>query len=105
MNRHAVILALLSAALFGLSTPAAKVLLGQISPTILAGLFYCGAGFGIAILRRARSDTTEVRLSRKELPWLAAAIFAGGVVGPLLLMTGLSLTDAAVRRMIGSRAA
>jgi hypothetical protein len=39
MNRHAVILALLSAALFGISTPAAKALLGQISPTILAGLF------------------------------------------------------------------
>jgi hypothetical protein len=52
MNRHAVVLALLSAALFGVSTPAAKALLGEISPTILAGLFYCGAGIGIAVLRR-----------------------------------------------------
>ena len=100
MNRHAVVLALMSAALFGISTPAAKALLGQISPTILAGLFYCGAGIGIAILRRARSDTTEVRLSRKELPWLAAAILAGGVVGPLLLMTGLSVTDAAAASLL-----
>jgi drug/metabolite transporter (DMT)-like permease len=100
MNRHAVILALLSAALFGISTPAAKALLGQISPTILAGLFYCGAGIGIAILRRARSDTTEVRLGRRELPWLAAAILAGGVIGPLLLMTGLSVTDAATASLL-----
>jgi uncharacterized membrane protein len=36
MNRHAILLALLSAALFGVSTPVAKALLGQISPTILA---------------------------------------------------------------------
>jgi len=100
MNRHAVVLALLSAALFGISTPAAKALLGQISPTILAGLFYCGAGIGIAILRRARSDTTEVRLGRRELPWLAAAILAGGVIGPLLLMTGLSVTDAATASLL-----
>src|SRR6185295_14202561 len=100
MNRHAVILALLSAALFGISTPAAKALLGQISPTILAGLFYCGAGIGIAILRRARAYTTEVTLGRRELPWLAAAILAGGVVGPLLLMSGLSVTDAATASLL-----
>ena len=44
MNQHAVVLALLSAALFGVSTPAAKALLGSIDPTVLAGLLYCGAG-------------------------------------------------------------
>ena len=44
MTHHAIGLALLSAALFGLSTPAAKVLLGTIDPTVLAGLLYCGAG-------------------------------------------------------------
>jgi hypothetical protein len=40
MNRNAIVLALLSAALFGVSTPAAKVLLGTIDPAILAGLLY-----------------------------------------------------------------
>jgi drug/metabolite transporter (DMT)-like permease len=101
MNRHAVVLALLSAALFGVSTPAAKALLGEISPTILAGLFYCGAGLGIAILRRARPDaSSEASLSRDELPWLGGAILLGGVVGPLLLMTGLSMTDAAAASLL-----
>jgi drug/metabolite transporter (DMT)-like permease len=101
MNRHAVVLALLSAALFGVSTPAAKALLGEISPTILAGLFYCGAGLGIAILRQARPGaTSEASLSRDELPWLGAAILSGGVVGPLLLMTGLSMTDAAAASLL-----
>ena len=40
MNPHAVILALVSAALFGVSTPAAKMLLGAIDPIVLAGLLY-----------------------------------------------------------------
>lgn len=101
MNRHAVVLALLSAALFGVSTPAAKALLGEISPTVLAGLFYCGAGFGIAILRRVRQNaSSEASLSRAELPWLGAAIFSGGIIGPLLLMAGLSLTDAAAASLL-----
>ncbi len=100
MNHHAVILALLSAALFGVSTPAAKALLGSIDPSILAGLLYCGAGLGIAVLRRSKrlltaGETTEAPLDRHDVPWLAGAIVAGGVVGPLLLMYGLARTDAA----------
>jgi drug/metabolite transporter (DMT)-like permease len=78
MNRHAVLLALIAAALFGVSTPAAKVLLGTVDPTILAGLLYCGAGLGVAVLRRigrsmvAQSDAPEVPLGRMDAPWLAA---------------------------------
>ena len=106
MNRHAVILALLSAALFGVSTPAAKALLGSIDPIILAGLLYCGAGFGIAILRRLGravvlpSNAPEVALSRKELPLLAVAIAAGGILGPILLMVGLARTEAATASLL-----
>jgi hypothetical protein len=74
MVRHAVAFALLSAALFGVSTPAAKALLGSIDPIVLAGLLYCGAGFGVAILRRfgptvvSSSGAPEVALSRNDLP-------------------------------------
>jgi drug/metabolite transporter (DMT)-like permease len=101
MDRRAVAIALLSAALFGVSTPAAKALLGEVSPTTLAGLFYCGAGIGIAILRRVRVNSGgEASLDRTELPWLGAAILAGGVIGPLLLMTGLSMTDAAAASLL-----
>src|SRR4029079_10978580 len=52
MNRTAVLYALLSAALFGVSTPAAKGLVGTVDPVVLAGLLYCGAGIGVAMLRR-----------------------------------------------------
>jgi uncharacterized membrane protein len=38
MNRTAVLYALLSAALFGISTPAAKHLVGAVDPVVLAGV-------------------------------------------------------------------
>ena len=38
------LLALASAALFGASTPVAKLLLGVIDPLLLAGLLYLGSG-------------------------------------------------------------
>jgi len=75
--------------LFGISTPAAKALVGSVHPAMLAGLLYCGAGIGIAAIRRAlpriASRAPEVPLTRSELPWLAGAIGSGGVLGPLLL--------------------
>lgn len=106
MNRHAVVLAILSAALFGVSTPAAKALLGAVDPAVLAGLLYCGAGLGVAVLRRAARPVlgakapSEAPLGPPDVPWLAAAIVAGGVVGPLLLMAGLARTDAATASLL-----
>jgi drug/metabolite transporter (DMT)-like permease len=104
MNRTAVLYALLSAVLFGVSTPVAKFLIGSIDPVTLAGLLYCGAGVGLAILRRILpsivTGAPEVAVSRAELPWLAGAIGAGGVVGPLLLMFGLARTDAATASLL-----
>jgi drug/metabolite transporter (DMT)-like permease len=104
MNWTAVFCALVSAALFGVSTPAAKALVGSVHPAVLAGLLYCGAGVGVAVIRRALpwivSRTPEVSLARSELPWLAGAIGSGGIVGPLLLMVGLSRTDAATASLL-----
>lgn len=84
MNRTAVACALLSAALFGLSTPAAKILVGSVHPAILAGLLYCGAGLGTAVLRRVlrlagTSPAPEVALTRSDVPWLLGAVFFGGI--------------------------
>jgi drug/metabolite transporter (DMT)-like permease len=106
MNHHAVVLALISAALFGISTPAAKLLLGSVDPIILAGLLYCGAGIGVGLLRRvmraSMSDqvAAEASLQRHDMPWLAGAILAGGIAGPVLLMAGLSSTDASAASLL-----
>ena len=106
MNHHAIGLALISAALFGLSTPASKTLLGAVDPAVLAGLLYCGAGLGVALLRRVAKPVIapelaiETPLGAADWPWLAGAIAAGGVIGPLLLMLGLARTDAATASLL-----
>src|SRR5262245_56485438 len=106
MNFTAVSYALASAALFGIWTPVAKMLLGSVHPGILAGLLYCGAGLGIMLLRWARrsvlgsSNAQEPALTRAELPWLAGAIIAGGIVGPILLLVGLARTDASTASLL-----
>lgn len=94
-----VLYALGSAMLFGASTPFAKRLLPQIDPWLLAGLLYLGSGLGLtvyrlAVARRGGGARTEARLGRADMPWLTAAMFFGGVVGPLLLMVGLRITPA-----------
>jgi drug/metabolite transporter (DMT)-like permease len=106
MNPAAVLAALASAALFGVSTPAAKALLGVVDPMILAGLFYCGAGIGIAMLRALAAPilnapaARQQPLARRDYGWLAGAIALGGVAGPVLLMLGLSRTPAATASLL-----
>jgi drug/metabolite transporter (DMT)-like permease len=94
-----IVAALLAAALFGASTPFSKVLLGRIEPLLLAGLLYLGSGAGLTVwigLRRllAKPHSHETRLQRRDLPWLAVATLAGGVIAPVLLMLGLAVTPA-----------
>lgn len=94
-----VIYALLAAVLFGASTPLAKLLVGHADPVLLAGLLYLGSGVGLAAwwqlaAKFRREASGEAPLRRADLPWLTAAIFFGGVVGPALLMTGLIATPA-----------
>ena len=82
--------ALGAAALFGLSTPLAKLLLGSISPVLLGGLLYLGSGLGLLIARLWRDQGWQVTgLKPGEWPWLAGAIVFGGVLGPVALMLGL----------------
>ena len=81
--------ALGAALLFGASTPLAKLLLDDINPWLLAGLFYLGSGIGLSLYRLI-THASAVQLARNELGWLAGAVFAGGVVGPVLLMYGLA---------------
>jgi drug/metabolite transporter (DMT)-like permease len=81
--------ALASAVLFGAGTPIAKLLLESVSPWLLAGLLYLGSGLGLTAYRLIRRSA-RVRLVRADLLPLGGAIFFGGVVGPVLLMFGLS---------------
>ena len=90
--------ALFSAALFGLATPFAKMLLGGVEAWLLAGLLYLGAGLGLGLYtlfhRLGGNSPSGAPLGRAEMPWLAGAIVAGGIIAPVLLMTGLRMTSA-----------
>ncbi|MDO8283707.1 MAG: DMT family transporter [Rhodoferax sp.] len=93
MNRN-VLFALLAAALFGASTPFAKLLVGNTPPVLLAGLLYLGSGLGLTLIRLVRDRGWQPSgLSRAEWPWLLGAIFFGGVAGPVALMFGLLTTS------------
>jgi len=98
MHRAAIAYALASAALFGASTPFAKLLLGEVAPLLLAGLLYLGSGAGLLAWSLVRKTSSS--LSRSDLPWLAGAIAAGGVVGPALLMYGLTRTDGSTASLL-----
>lgn len=99
MKLKSLFAVLASALLFGLSTPLAKLLLGGIHPVALAGLLYSGVFLGLAAYSAAagcvrrfgppRRGPGEPPLERRDLPWLAAAILAGGIAAPILLMLGL----------------
>ncbi|MEQ8227363.1 MAG: DMT family transporter [Rhodospirillales bacterium] len=93
-NISGVSAALLSALLFGVSTPFAKFLLADIGPWLLAGLFYLGAGIGLGLLSLFRKGP-KAKLNKGDWPWLMGAIAAGGVAGPVLLMAGLTGTSGA----------
>ena len=86
--------ALVAALLFGAATPISKLLLGPVHPWLLAGVLYLGSGIGLAIVRRLRPGVRSA-ISRADVPWLAAAIAFGGVLGPVLLMWGLAHASAA----------
>jgi drug/metabolite transporter (DMT)-like permease len=98
MSMRSAAPALSAALLFGASTPLAKLLVGDVEPLLLAGLLYLGSGLGLGallMLRRLKQRTgeqpaTSLRIPGKELPWLFGAILFGGMLGPALLMLGLT---------------
>ncbi len=93
-----IIYALSAALLFGISTPLAKLLVGEIPPLLLAGLLYGGSGLGLSVwlvLRTLqRRQEHRAHLARQDAPWLAGAVLAGGIIAPVLLMFGITLIPA-----------
>ncbi len=103
-----VLFALGAAALFGLSTPISKLLVGGVHPVMLAGLLYGGSGIGLSvwaivrllIAKNRAVASSEASLMRADWPWLGGAVIFGGVCGPLLLMWGLTTTPASVASLL-----
>ena len=89
-------IALVSALLFGASTPLSKLLLDHVSPFQLAGLLYLGAAVGMAPFAVRRRLVQRVRgLEAANGRRLLGAVLLGGIAGPVLLLFGLRVAAAA----------
>ena len=65
---RAIVFALLAAALYAISTPVSKRLLGDISPEAMAALLYLGAGAGMLLAGLpGRGRRGEKRLERGDV--------------------------------------
>ena len=58
-EKYGIFLALLSAVLYALSTPFAKILLEKIPSTMMSGLLYIGAGIGMGAIAFFRKKHNE----------------------------------------------
>lgn len=101
MMKSSILYALAAAALFGASTPLARLLGLSMSPVLLAGLLYLGSGLGLGLLRSVRDrGWNNPHLPRAEWPWLLGAIFFGGMLGPVALMFGLRHSSGATASLL-----
>ena len=90
MPNNAIVKALLSALLFGVSTPLSKILIGRTNSFLLAGLLYIGSFVGLLPLYFWREKRAmPARIDRNNLRKISGAVFCGGIIGPVLLLLGL----------------
>ncbi|WP_348983084.1 DMT family transporter [Desulfosporosinus sp. I2] len=108
MKTAPILKAIIAAALFGASAPLSKLLLGEISPTLMASFLYLGSGIGLYVQRFVpryfRSVNTcfsnEARLTRNDWPWVIGAVSIGGIVAPIVLMFALKNTPASTASLL-----
>lgn len=94
---HGPLLATLSAVLFGISPVLCKIVIGEMSPALLAGLLYLGSGLGLQILLlfQRKNPLRELRrLSPQHRIKLLGAVVSGGVIAPLCLTYGIKYGNA-----------
>lgn len=94
-NIKAIIFAILAALLYGISAPVSKILLRELSPTMMAALLYLGAGIGMLMVSVFKSfsgkERIEARITKRELPYVVGMIVLD-IAAPIFLMIGLTMT-------------
>ena len=93
-----IIMAILAAALYGISSPASKLLLVELPPALMAALLYLGAGFGMVLVNIIKvirkTEQIEAKITRNETAYVVGMIILD-IAAPILLMLGLTMTTAA----------
>ena len=90
--------AFLAAALYAINIPFSKLLTEYVSPTMMAGLLYLGAGVGMLLYTSVSGlfgkKVVKEPLTKKELPYTIAMVVLD-IFAPILLMNGLVITSSA----------
>jgi len=88
----------------GASTPVAKLLLGVTDPLLLAGMFLSQLRYSLTLVtaggRSFGLGRSEASLRAGDLPWLAAVVLFGGILGPALPLLGLTRTPASTGALL-----
>jgi drug/metabolite transporter (DMT)-like permease len=96
-----ILKALTAALAFGVSAPLAKLLLSVVSPLLLAGILYLGAGVFLGLVRRVwRRPAAGRALTGRDRWILAGVVLAGGVAAPPLLLWGLARSPATATSLL-----
>lgn len=94
----AILLAVIAAALYAISTPVSKVMLQVVPPTMVAAFLYLGAGLGMGMMMIVRSKSkrpfAEERLHWRDIPYALAMVLLD-IAAPILMMYGLKNCSAA----------
>lgn len=94
MKINPIVFAVLAAALYALNSPLSKLLLSSVSPEMMAGFLYLGAGIGMFVMHVFRRNSNEKPLSKRDLPYTILMVLLD-IAAPILMMTGLKSATAA----------
>jgi len=95
MKRLAIITGILSGLLFGVATPFSKLLLADLNSFQLAGLLYLGAALAMLPYIFRKNSNLKLLFQPGSRAKTTGIIFFGGFAGPLLLLAGLRMANAA----------
>ncbi|PKM96679.1 MAG: EamA family transporter [Elusimicrobia bacterium HGW-Elusimicrobia-3] len=94
-DSFAVLMGLLAAFFFGVSTPLSKALISDLNPFLLAGLLYLGAGLGLSVYTLLRGGRLMPPPATLKYKYIIGMIVFGGLLGPVLLLAAIKIAPAA----------
>ena len=88
-----IIFAILAASFYALNIPLSKYLMNDVSPTMMAGLLYLGAGIGIGLMFLFNVKKTKKEELLNKMDWLyILGMIILDIAAPIMLMFGLTYT-------------
>ncbi len=87
----AIIFAILASLLYAFNMPFSKMLLKNLSPTMMASYLYLGAGIGVGMMylfMKNKKQEKNEKIKKNDMPYVIGMIFLD-ILAPILLMFGL----------------